>query len=173
MPVECYANHSFKILFSWRTPGAAILSIVIALFLHCDSMTEYPKFSGLAAWSENCKWYSSLPLGVQLYRYFVSQSGEFCRHNPLCCFSTSNTKGKRIYFVIDLVRKLLDTPSYFVRNTHTHSYVIVPFTFLLHSSKNTLKENGMMCSIAEFTHVHAAFFAVFFCFGLDVRLVQM
>jgi hypothetical protein len=26
---------------------------------------------------------------VQLYRYFVSQSSEFCRHSPLCCFSTS------------------------------------------------------------------------------------
>jgi hypothetical protein len=24
--------------------------------------TVYPKVSGLAAWSENCKWYSSLPL---------------------------------------------------------------------------------------------------------------
>jgi len=24
----------------------------------------YPKFSGLAAWNENCKWYSSLTLGV-------------------------------------------------------------------------------------------------------------
>jgi hypothetical protein len=24
-----------------------------------------------------------------LYRYFVSQSSEFCRHNSLCCFSTS------------------------------------------------------------------------------------
>jgi hypothetical protein len=24
----------------------------------------YPEVSGLAAWSENCKWYSSLPLGV-------------------------------------------------------------------------------------------------------------
>jgi hypothetical protein len=24
----------------------------------------HPKVSGLAAWSENCKWYSSLPLGV-------------------------------------------------------------------------------------------------------------
>jgi hypothetical protein len=23
----------------------------------------YPKVSGLAAWSEKCKWYSSLPLG--------------------------------------------------------------------------------------------------------------
>jgi hypothetical protein len=26
---------------------------------------------------------------VQLYRYFVSQSSEFCRHNPLCSFSAS------------------------------------------------------------------------------------
>jgi hypothetical protein len=26
---------------------------------------------------------------VQLYRYFVSQPSEFCRHKPLCCFSTS------------------------------------------------------------------------------------
>jgi hypothetical protein len=27
-----------------------------------QSMRVYPKVSGLAAWSENCKWYSSLPL---------------------------------------------------------------------------------------------------------------
>jgi hypothetical protein len=26
--------------------------------------TVYPKISGLAAWSENCNWYSSLPLGA-------------------------------------------------------------------------------------------------------------
>jgi hypothetical protein len=26
---------------------------------------------------------------MQLYCYFVSQSSEFCRHNPLCCFSTN------------------------------------------------------------------------------------
>jgi hypothetical protein len=44
----------------------------------------YPKLSGLVAWSENCKWYSSLPLGA-----VVSPFCEFCRHNPLCCFSTS------------------------------------------------------------------------------------
>jgi hypothetical protein len=34
---------------------------------------------------------------MRLYRYFVSQSSEFCLHNPLCCFSTSNDKGKRIF----------------------------------------------------------------------------
>jgi hypothetical protein len=47
-----------------------------------------PKVSGLAAWSENCKWCSSLLLNA-VYRYFVNQSSEFCRHNPLCCSSRS------------------------------------------------------------------------------------
>jgi hypothetical protein len=32
---------------------------------------------------------TALCLCVQLYRYFVSQSSEFCCHNTLCCFSTS------------------------------------------------------------------------------------
>jgi len=41
----------------------------------------------------------------------MSQSSNFCRYNPLCCFSTSNTKDKSIYRY-DLVRKRLDTPSY-------------------------------------------------------------
>jgi hypothetical protein len=52
----------------------------------------YPKVSGLAAES-----------------YFVSQSSEFCRHNTLCCFSTSVCC---CYFFIDSVRKVLDTHSY-------------------------------------------------------------
>jgi len=56
----------------------------------------YPKVSGLTAWSENCKWYSCLPLGAMCC-YFVSQCSEFCRHNPLCCFWTNNTKGKHIF----------------------------------------------------------------------------
>jgi hypothetical protein len=34
---------------------------------------------------------------VLLYRYFMSQSNELRSHNPLCCFSTSNTKGKSIF----------------------------------------------------------------------------
>jgi hypothetical protein len=28
------------------------------------NMRVYPKVPGLAAWNENCKWYSSLPLGA-------------------------------------------------------------------------------------------------------------
>jgi len=47
---------------------------------------------------------------VQLYRYFMSQTSEFCCHNPLKDTATSNTKG--VYFVIDSVRKILDIPSH-------------------------------------------------------------
>jgi hypothetical protein len=38
---------------------------------------------------ENWKWYSSLPLDAVVSLFFFNQSSEFCRHNPLCCFSTS------------------------------------------------------------------------------------
>jgi len=42
----------------------ATVSISITLF-HGDNDTRmYPNVSGLAACSENCKWYSSLPLGA-------------------------------------------------------------------------------------------------------------
>jgi hypothetical protein len=45
--------------------------------------------------------------------YFVSQSSEFCRQNPLCCFSTNSTKGKRIrVFRYRFSPESLDTPSY-------------------------------------------------------------
>jgi hypothetical protein len=73
----------------------------------------YPKVSGLAAWSENCKWYNSLPLGA-VGSLFVSQSGKFCRHNPLCYFSRVFVVVVVViivYFVIDSIRKFLDTPS--------------------------------------------------------------
>jgi hypothetical protein len=48
---------------------------------------------------------------MYLYRYFMSQSSEFCRHNPLCCFSVS------VYCYCCLFRyrlspENLDTPSY-------------------------------------------------------------
>jgi len=53
---------------------------------------------------------------MQLYRYFVSQSSEFYRHNPLCCFSTSVYCCKRI-FRYRLSFEDLDTPSYSVPGT--------------------------------------------------------
>jgi len=57
---------------------------------------------------------------VQLYRYFVSQSSEFCPHNPLYYFSTSVHCCKRI-FVIDSVRKLLDIPSHMLYEGHDYA----------------------------------------------------
>jgi len=56
----------------------------------------FSKVSGLASWSKTCKWYSSLPLDA-IVSLFVSQSSEFCRHNPLCCFWTSVYCCKRIF----------------------------------------------------------------------------
>jgi hypothetical protein len=57
-------------------------------FLCTTSTRVYPKVSGLAAWSENSKWYSSLTLGA-VVSLFCESVSEFCRHNSLCCFSTS------------------------------------------------------------------------------------
>jgi hypothetical protein len=56
----------------------------------------YPKVSGLAAWSKNCKWYISLPLDA-VVSLLESQSSEVCLHYPLKVTATSNTKRKSIY----------------------------------------------------------------------------
>jgi len=52
----------------------------------------------------------------------VSHSGEFYRHNPLCCFSKSVYSCCYCYcycyFLIDSVRNLFDTTSH----THTHTH---------------------------------------------------
>jgi hypothetical protein len=37
---------------------------MLKMFIELTNTRVYPKVSGLAAWSENCKWYSSLPLGA-------------------------------------------------------------------------------------------------------------
>jgi hypothetical protein len=80
-------------------PNVNCVRLLISFIMFQCYTSVYPKVSGLAAWSENCKWYSCLPLGAELYRYFVSQSSEFCRHNPLCCFSTSVYYCKPIFFL--------------------------------------------------------------------------
>jgi len=69
----------------------------------------YPKVSGPAAWSENCKWYSSLPQ-YAVVSLFCESSG-FYRHSPLYCFSTSVYCCCCCLFRYDSVRKLLDIPS--------------------------------------------------------------
>jgi hypothetical protein len=57
-------------IFVWfdsAFPGKCIgriLNPVVTAFFWIPYTRVYPKVSGLAAWSENFKWYSSLPLGV-------------------------------------------------------------------------------------------------------------
>jgi hypothetical protein len=94
LPVLCSVN--FLHLCFWSKYAAPLFTISFIHsffewysnwpFPNCmlSSTKVYPKVSGLVAWSKNYKCYSSLPLGV-----VVSIFHEFCRHNPLCCFSTS------------------------------------------------------------------------------------
>jgi hypothetical protein len=69
---------------------------------YIQKFPDWPPGARTASGTALCRW-------VQLYRSFVSQSSEFCRLNPLCCFLTS------VYccyclFRYDSVRKLLDIP---------------------------------------------------------------
>jgi len=51
--------------FAPQHPPLSLLSTDFSLKFHTR---VYTKVSGLAAWSENCKWYSSLPVGAVLCR---------------------------------------------------------------------------------------------------------
>jgi hypothetical protein len=64
-----------------------------------DGTMVCQKVSGLAAWSENCKWCSSLPLGA-VYRYFMSQSVSFVAIT-LCVASQRVFIVVSIYFFTD------------------------------------------------------------------------
>jgi hypothetical protein len=55
----------------------------LQVYTRCiQTFPDWPPGARTANGIALCHW-------VQLYRYFVSQSSEFCRRNPLCCFSTS------------------------------------------------------------------------------------
>jgi hypothetical protein len=58
----------------------------------------YPKVSGLAAWSKNCKWYSSLPLGAVVSLFCVSFATI-----TLCVAFQQVFIVVIVYFVINLV----------------------------------------------------------------------
>jgi hypothetical protein len=47
-------------------------TVCILNHIQPDHTRVYPKVSGLAAWSENCKWYSSLPLSAVVSLYYES-----------------------------------------------------------------------------------------------------
>jgi hypothetical protein len=86
----------------------------------------YPNVSGLAACSENCKWYSSLPLGAVVLLFCLSVSLVSFAAITLCVGSPRVfiiiiiiiiivvVVVVVVYFVIDSVRKLLETPSYYM-----------------------------------------------------------
>jgi hypothetical protein len=59
---------------AWKTLDTQNNSVIIDLSEDegLDESREYPKPSGLAAWRENCKWYSSLPLGAVVSLFCVS-----------------------------------------------------------------------------------------------------
>jgi hypothetical protein len=44
--------------------GLGIRQLDIYIKKDLENTKVYPKVSGLATWSVNCKWYSSLPLGA-------------------------------------------------------------------------------------------------------------
>jgi hypothetical protein len=46
------------------SPGRSISDINRRKLSTFEHTRVYPKVSGLAVWSENCKWYTSLPLGA-------------------------------------------------------------------------------------------------------------
>jgi hypothetical protein len=47
-----------------RSKGLRMLKPSQNSVIKCTCKREYPKVSGLAAWRENCKWYSYLPVGA-------------------------------------------------------------------------------------------------------------
>jgi len=62
---------------------------------------------------------------VRLYRYFVSQSSEFCRHNPLCCFSmllfiSLSTQSGNFWIDPRILKETVERMSYLRDNYNGH-----------------------------------------------------
>jgi len=60
-------------------------------------------------WPPGTRTVTALCHWIQLYRYLVSESSKFCHHNPLCCYSTSNTTAicfSAVHFVLPTVSVL-------------------------------------------------------------------
>jgi hypothetical protein len=71
---------------------------LVAVSIATESLTGYQSntdkrgcIQKFPNWSPGARTANSTALchQVQLYRYFVSQSSEFCHYNPLCCCSVS------------------------------------------------------------------------------------
>jgi hypothetical protein len=72
----------------------------------------YPKVSGLAAWSDNSKWYSSLPLGAVVSLFYQSILVSFATITLCVASQRVFVVVVVVHFVIDSFWKLLDTLSY-------------------------------------------------------------
>jgi len=76
---------------SWfKTDSVQTICTWHKIYIYHFPYTRWPPGARTANGIGLCHW-------VQLYHYFMCQSSEFCRHNPLSCFSTSYTKGKCIF----------------------------------------------------------------------------
>jgi hypothetical protein len=87
-------NHSLSLTFTELC--YLQLSRILTLYTHSNVPASIQK---LPDWPPGARTANGTALchQVQLYRYFVSQSSEFCRHNPLCCLLTSIYCCKRIF----------------------------------------------------------------------------
>jgi hypothetical protein len=95
-------NRNIRAHTHYRTPVVTTVSE-----LHYKRL--YPKVSGLAAWSENCKWYSSLPLMCSCIAILWVSLVSF---DAITLCVASQRVFVVVYFVIDSVRKLSDALSY-------------------------------------------------------------
>jgi hypothetical protein len=93
---------------------------IAPLTLYLGTTRVYPKLAGLAACSEKCKWYSSLPL-CAVVSLFVSQYSEFCATTLSVASQCVFIIVILVYFIIDSGRKLLDTPSHMEVSGQLHT----------------------------------------------------
>jgi hypothetical protein len=105
---------------SGLTEGSTVLWNVVILPRHKPVCTRlHPKFPDWPPGARSANGTALCPQ-MQLCRYFVSQPSEFCRHNPLLCFST------RVYCYCCLFRYGL--------SPETFGYILV--CIILHKFKS-------------------------------------
>jgi hypothetical protein len=68
----CSPSVLFSSIFITDTDKVAPVFRHHAVYSLNKATRVYPNVSGLAAWSENCKWYSSLPLGAVVWLFCES-----------------------------------------------------------------------------------------------------
>jgi hypothetical protein len=81
-----------------------------------------------------------------MYRYFVSQSRQFCCHNPLSCFSTYVYCCCCCLFRYDLVRKRLDKSLYVALVSQQQQILLIFISYVEHIGGVAVGEGeGIKC----------------------------